>query len=339
MDFVKVTLFTNDRSDSILLKKHNSCDKLKNRLQGYTGEFILIDNEIKYTEVKVEHPRFTTQFSKLNTLYIAKDSIDVFNKRHHILIFHTTVSLEKECDNKPEFDFLFLANETPQGGYIFRDQIGVLLHNTLPDSLLSKFSHNFKIDLIEKDSSNKILRFRTRDLEIKDGKNKLIRDILLDSLIVKDAGVMIDTIENSFLSSFIKVASLPIKDIEKFNFFPISGLKKLTSEMNYIKNKKLEYGCGLYRCKTGLGYNLFELQNNVKLKRTNIKCDERAELLALELEYFKLKTHNLSSSGGKYDGKKRERKTNKMVKIYAREKEIKLSYYSKLGRVGFYLIK
>jgi len=40
--------------------------------------------------------------------------------------------------------------------------------------------------------------------------------------------------------------------------------------MNYIKNKKLEYGCGLYRCKTGLGYELFEIQKKIKLKMKNV---------------------------------------------------------------------
>ena len=267
------------------------------------------------------------------------NSIDVFNKRHHILIYNTTISLEKECDSKPEFDFLYLSNETPYGGYFFRNEIGVLLQDTLSKKQLETFSDNFKIDLIEKDSSNKILRFRTRDWEVKDGKNKTVKMLLLDSLVVKDAGVMIDTVENAFLSSFIMVASLPIKDVEKFNFFPISGLKSLTPEMNYIKDKKLEYGCGLYRCKTGLGYELFELQNKVNTRMTNKKCDERSELRALELEYFNIQTHNLSSSGGKFDGKKREHKTKKLVKIYDREQEIKPSYYAKLGRIGFHIIK
>ncbi len=339
MDFVKVTLFTNDRSRSIVLKMHNSCDKFKSRLKGYTGKFILIDKEIKYTEVKIEHPRFTTVFNKLNTLNVLKDSIDVFNKRHHILIFNTTVTLEKECDTKPEYDFLFLANEIPEGGYFFRNEIGVLLHDTLSKKQLETFSDNFQIDLIGQDTSNKLLRFKTRDWEIKDGKNKTIKLLLLDSVIVKDAGVMIDTVENAFLSSFIKVASLPIKDVEKFDFFPISGLQSLAPEMNYIQEKKLEYGCGLYRCKTGMGYELFDLQKNVKTKMTNKKCEERQELLALELEYFKIQTHNLSSSGGKYDGKKREHKTDKLVKIYDREQEIKPSYNAKLGRVGFHIIK
>ena len=335
IDFVKVTLFNSDRSKSLILQKNNSCDQFKTSINGYKGKFIFLTENIKYTEVKIEHPRFTTVFSKLNTIDILKDSVDVFNKRNHILIYKTTVVLEKACDKKPEYDFLFSVNKDSQGGYFFRNQIGVLLHDTLSPKQIEKFSNKFKIGIIEKDSTNKLLRFQTKDWEVKDGRNKIIKLLLLDSLIVKDAGVIIDTVENAFLSSFIKVASLPINDIKKFNFLPISGLKTLTSEMNYIKNKKLEYGCGLYRCKIGLGYELFEIQKKIKIKI----CDERDELKALELEYFKIQTYNLSSSGGKYNGKKRENKKEKMVKIYKREEEIKPSYFAKKGRISFNIIR
>ena len=339
IDFVKVTLFNSDRSKSLILQKNNSCDQFKTSINGYKGEFIFLTENIKYTEVKIEHPRFTTVFSKLNTIDILKDSVDVFNKRNHILIYKTTVVLEKACDKKPEYDFLFSVNKDSQGGYFFRNQIGVLLHDTLSPKQIEKFSNKFKIGIIEKDSTNKLLRFQTKDWEVKDGRNKIIKLLLLDSLIVKDAGVIVDTVENAFLSSFIKVASLPINDIKKFNFLPISGLKTLTSEMNYIKNKKLEYGCGLYRCKIGLGYELFEIQKKIKIKMTNKKCDERDELKALELEYFKIQTYNLSSSGGKYNGKKRENKKEKMVKIYKREQEIKPSYFAKKGRISFNIVR
>ena len=338
IDFVKVTLFNSDRSKKLIIQKNNSCDQFKINLNGYTGEFIFLKENIKYTEVKIEHPRFTTIFSKLNTMNLLKDSIDIFNKRNHILIYKTIVILEKACDTKPEYDFLFSGNNDSQGGYFFRNQIGVLLHDTLSPKQIKKFSNKFKIDVIDKDSTNTLIRFKTRDWKVKDGKNKIISLLLLDSSIVKDAGVIIDTIENAFLSSFIKVASLPIKDIEKFNFLPISGLKKLTSEMKYIKNKKLAYGCGLYRCKIGLGYELFEIQKNIKVKMTNKKCSERDELKDLELEYFKIQTYNLSSSGGKYSGKKREHKKEKMVKIYKREQKIKPCYFAKTGRISFNII-
>ena len=339
MDFIKVTLFTNDRSKNLVLQKNNRCDKFKTTLNGYTGKFTLISKNIKYTEVRIEHPRFNTIFRKLNTINILKDSIDIFNKRHHILIYNTTVTLEKECKTKPEYDFLFIANETAQGGYFFRDQIGVLLHDTLSKEKLDTFSNNFNIDLIEKNNTKKLLRFKTRGWKVKNGRNKLIKLLLLDSLVVKDAGVIIDTIENAFLSSFIKVASIPIKDIEKFNFCPISGLKTLTSEMEYIKNKNLKYGCGLYRCKIGLGYELFDLQKKIRIKTTNKKCNERNKLRDLELEYFKTKIHNLSNSGGKYYGKKRVRKKNKMIKIHKREQEIKQTYFAKQGRISFNIIR
>lgn len=339
IDFVKVTLFNSDRSKRLILKKNNSCDQFKVSLNGYKNEFIFLTENIRYTEVKIEHPRFTTIFSKLNTINISKDSIDVFNKRNNILIYKTIVVLEKACETKTEYDFLFSVNKYSQGGYFFRNEIGVLLHDTLSSKQIESFSDKFKIVIIEKDSTNKLLRFKTKNWEVKDGRNKIIKLLLQDSLIVKDAGVIIDTVENTFLSSFIKVASLPINEIEKFNFLPISGLKTLNSEMNYIKNKKLEYGCGLYRCKTGLGYELFEIQKNIKIKMTNKKCNERDELKALELEYFKIQTYNLSSSGGKYDGKKRKFKIEKMVKIYNREQEIKPSYFAKTGRISFNIIK
>jgi len=146
-----------------------------------------LTENIKYTEVKIEHPRFTTVFSKLNTIDILKDSVDVFNKRNHILIYKTTVILEKACDKKPEYDFLFSVNKDSQGGYFFRNQIGVLLHDTLSSKQIEKFSNKFKIGIIEKDSTNKLLRFKTKDWEVKDGRNKIIKLLLLDSLIVKDA--------------------------------------------------------------------------------------------------------------------------------------------------------
>jgi len=57
------------------------------------------------------------------------------------------------------------------------------------------------------------------------------------------------------------------------------------------------------------------------------------------LKYFKIQTYNLSSSGGKYNGKKRENKKEKMVKINKREQEIKPSYFAKTGRISFNIIK
>ena len=89
IDFVKVTLFNSDRSKKLIIQKNNSCDQFKSSLNGYTGEFIFLKENIKFTEVKIEHPRFTTIFSKLNTMNLLKDSIDIFNKRNHILIYKT----------------------------------------------------------------------------------------------------------------------------------------------------------------------------------------------------------------------------------------------------------
>lgn len=180
IDFVKVTLFNSDRSKKLIIQKNNSCDQFKISLNGYTGEFIFLKENIKFTEVKIEHPRFTTIFSKLNTMNLLKDSIDIFNKRNHILIYKTIVILEKECDTKPEYDFLFSGNNDSQGGYFFRNQVGVLLHDTLSPKQLKKFSNKFKIDVIDKDSTNTLIRFKTRDWKVKDGKNKIISLLLAE---------------------------------------------------------------------------------------------------------------------------------------------------------------
>lgn len=339
MSFVRVTLFTRNRLDSLVLLKYNNCLEFKNKLSSYNGGFIHIDKQIKFTEVKIEHPRFNTIFTELNTINVSKDSIDVFNKKHHILIYNTSVTLEKECATKPDFDYLFWTNNNPYGGYYFRNEIGVLFQDTLTDTLFKQFTNRFNLTLIELDVTKKLLRFKMNNEEIKDSKNKIIQNILMDSLIVKDVGFVIDTVSFSFVSSFIKVASLPIKEIKKMDLIPISGLKKLSKEMRYIKANNLEYGCGLYRSKEGYGYSLIQFQNSIKEEKTINKCKEQEKLLELEFEYFTLQTVNLSSSGGKHSGRKKELNLNKMVSIYEKEKEIKPSYFAKMGRLDLILIK
>lgn len=339
LNFVRVTLFTENRQDSLVLLQYNNCLEFKGKLPTYNGRFILIDKQIKYVEAKVEHPRFLTIFAKLNKTKIFKDSVDVFNKRHHILIYNTDIVLEKECETAKEFDYLFWSNNSPKGGYFFRNEIGVLLQDTLPDTLLTVFSEKYNLIELERNSESKRFRFKLKETVLKDGKNKIIKQLLLDSLIVRDAGAVIDTVSFTFISSFLKVASLPIKQINKLRLQPISGLKKLTAEMNYIKDHKLEYGCGLYRCKDGSAYELLSLQNDLKNNHTAKKCEEKEKLLKLEFKYFSLQTINLSNSGGKDEGRKRELNLNKMVKIHEKEKLIKSSYLAKMGRIDLILIE
>ena len=338
MDFMRVTLFTKNRLDSLILLKYNSCLELKKTLSSYDGAFIYINDQIKFTEVKIEHPRYSTFFTKLNIQNISKDSIDVFNKRHHILIYNTPISLEKECNTKQDFDYLFWTNNNPYGGYYFRNEIGVLLQDTLTDTLFKEFTNRSNLELIELDAQKKILRFKMGGEEIKNTKNQVIKELLLDRLIVKDAGFVVDTVSFSFVSSFIKIASIPTQEINKMKLIPISGLKNMSQEMSYIKENNLKYGCGLYRYKEGHGSNLIHIQNSIKKEKIFNKCTEKEKILELELEYLFLKTINLSSSGGKHSSRKKELNLKKMARIYEKKKKLKPAYFSKIGRLDLILI-
>lgn len=339
LQFMKVTLLTSNRSDSLILAPHSSCSALRDKHERFNGKYIWVGPSIPFKEVKIEHPDFATSVYPINTSDVDADSVDVFNKRHHILFHINTIQLEKECEEIEPHSIYFWSNLTPQKGVKCYQYIGVLLVDTLSPISTDNLLHKYPLTIRRVSDDKRILLLKLKDNELKDGKNSILKAIILDSLFVKDAGVVIDTSVITFISSFIKISCLPVKQIEKEKIEPISGLKSMSWQSGYIQANGLEWGAGLYRLKTGLGYDFLKLQEEIKDAQLEQKCKEHDELVALDLEYLELNTVNFSNSGGKDRGKKRVNNTERMTEIKKLEKEISVKYNAPIGYLDIILVE
>lgn len=329
----KITLYNSSRSDSLNLSRYHNCLFLKGKLPQYNGEYILFDKKISYSEVKIEHPSFVTSFYPLNKVEIATDSIDEFNKKHHIHIYKTEIELEQECPEQNQFDFLYFSDQKPKGGYLYNNFIGALFKDSLSNDSLKSIASDFNLDFHTKSYTGKQVIFKLAKGKLKLGKNKIIQTLLLDSSRIKDAGIMVDTIQFEFFSSFYKIHALEINQIEKWNMEAISGLKSFSNTMNYIKSNELEMGCGLYQNKLGLGIDIITYQNQTHQKELNDKCAEQKKLKENDAEYVTLHTRNFSISGGEDLGKKKINNEKRMAEIHEEDKILKKEYNAPFGYI------
>lgn len=338
LNHFKITIFNSTRSDSLLIPRYNNCLIFKGKLPQYNGEFILYDKQIPFTSIKVEHPKFITSFYTLNKTVADLDSIDVFNKRHHILIHNTVVELEQECPEEKNFHFQFWSDKQPKGGFIYENLIGALFNDSLSTDSLKSIGNSIGLTFKDKSYTGKRVLFQLQKGKVKTGKNKSIIALLNDSNRIKDAGLIIDSAQIIFFSSFCKIHALPITSIEKWGFEPISGLKSMTSSMNYIKSKELEMGCGLYRHTYGIGMNIINWQKQSFLNELNDRCSEQKQLLKNDKDYVTLHTKTLSISGGKDKGNKKISNIKKMTEIHESDKELNKEYKAPYGYIEPILI-
>lgn len=339
LNHFKITLFDESRRDSLLIPRYSNCLNVKGKLAQYNGEFILYDKQIPYTKIKIEHPRYVTTFTHLNKTVALIDSIDIFNQRHHILIHETRIKVEQECNEEKKFDYLFKSGNQSHGGFYNENHIGVLMHDSLTIDSLKSVAKKYKLTYKNKSYDGKNILFKLQKGKLKKGRNKVIGKLLMDSLLVKDAGVTTDTNLISYLSSFYRINALHIDQIDKWNFEPISGLMSMAKALIYIKNNELELGCGLYRIKNGLGYKILDLQNQIEVKTHKKKCKESALLIALDKEYITIKTRTFSIHGGKDIKKKKLKNEKKMGEIRKEEKEVKKSFYTPFSFIEPILLK
>ena len=329
LNYFKITLFDEYRKDSLIIPRYSNCLNFKGKLAQYNGDFILYGKQIPYSEIKIEHPRYVTTFAHLNKTVTTIDSIDTFNQLHHILIHETVIEIEQECPEDPKFDYLFKSGTQSHGGFYNENHIGVLMHDSLCIDSLKSIAKKYKLTYKNKSYDGKTILFKLQKGKLKKGKNKVIGKLLMDSLLVKDAGVTTDTNLISYFSSFYRINALYIDQIEKWKFNPISGLMSMAEALVYIKNNELEMGCGLYRIKNGLGYKILDLQKQIKVNTHKTKCKESALLVALDKEYIIIHTRTFSIHGGKDIKKKKKFKNEKrMAEIYEEEKEVKKSFYT-----------
>lgn len=333
LNHFKITLFNASRSDSLVIPRYNNCLHFKGKLAGYNGQFILFGKSISYSEVKVEHPKFVTSFFELNKTFAFKDSIDEFNARHHILFHSTQLTLEQNCPQEPNYDFLFWSNSTPKGGYLYENLIGVLMKDSLPTDSLKSIGKEYELLYKGKSHTGKQVIYQLPKGKLKQTKNQAITRFLIDSNRVKDSGVLIDSTAYFFYSSFYKINALSINQIEKWNFAPISGLKSMAKSTAYITTNDLEMGCGLYNYPEGLGLNIIKWQKQTSLKESKDRCKEQAKLIANDKEYVILHTKTFSISGGKDVGKKKRSNEKRMGEIYKEDKELKKQYNAPFGYI------
>lgn len=325
LDYFKVTLFNENFTDSILLNRYQNCLVLKGQLPQYNGTFLYYDKKINYSWVRVEHPRYDNQLLPLNTEVAQKDSVDEFNKRHHILFHITEVDLEETCMEQPGYDYLFWSNGVPYGGYLYPNQIGVLLKDSMGADTLRKIAQNHDLNYQSVSYNGKVVIFN-QEKKLKKKKNKGIVTLLEDSNLVEDAGFMLDTNTYLFASSFHRVCGVTIKEIEKRKLKPIGGLQSLAVETMYIREKELEMGCGLYRYDLGMGYWIFDYAAKLKDEELKDKCYEQSKWAVLDKEYHVLHTWNFSISGGSDKGKKKANNEKRMMAIHEEQKELMKQY-------------
>ena len=328
LNYFKITLFDEYRQDSLIIPRYSNCLTFKGKLAQYNGDFILYGKQIPYTEIKIEHPRYVTTFAHLNKTVAPIDSIDIFNQRHHILIHETVIEVEQECHEDPRFDYLFKSGNQSHGGFYNDNHIAVLMQDSLTIDSLKSIAKKYQLTYKNKSYDGKTILFKLQKGKLKKGKNKVIGKLLMDSLLVKDAGVTTDTNLISFLSSFYRINALHIDQIDKWNFEPISGLMSMAEALIYIKNNELEMGCGLYRIKNGLGYKILDLQNQIEVKTHKKKCKESALLIALDKKHIIIHIRTFSIHGGKDIKKKKLKNEKKMREIYEEEKKVKKSFYT-----------
>lgn len=333
LEHFKITLYNSSRNDSLNLLRYHNCLFLNGKLPQYNGKFILFDKKINYYEVKIEHPKFTTSFHPLNKIEITTDSIDEFNKKHHIHIYKTEIKLEMECPEEEKFDFLYFSNQNPKGGFLHNNLIGVLFKDSLSTDSLKSISKDFKLSFHSKSYTGKQVIFQLDKGKLKSGKNKTIETLLLDSTRIKDVGIVVDTNKFEFFSSFYKIHAVEINQIKKWNMEAISGLKSFSKTMSYIKYNELEMGCGLYQNKLGLGINIIKYQNQTHQKELNDKCIERKKLKENDAEYVTLHTRNFSISGGEDLGKKKINNEKRMAEIHEEDKILKKEYNAPFGYI------
>jgi len=333
LNHFKITLFNDSRSDSLILHRYNNCLVFKGQLENYNGEFIFYDKKIKYSQAKVEHPKFLTSFHALNSTFTDKDSVDVFNKRHHILIHETILNLEQECPEESNFDFMFWSNRKPYGGFIYNNLIGLIMNDSLSHDSLKSIANLNNLSFKSKSHTGKEVIFQLNKGKLKAGKNKVISALLMDSLRIKDAGILIDSNEFIFFSSLYKIHALPIGKIKKMKFRPISAVKSMESSMNYIKEHELEMGCGLYKRADGLGIKIINWQQEVFDNEMKDKCEENQKLTANDKGFVVLHTKTFSISGGKDIGKKKAQNEKRMAEIHEEDKMLKKEFNAPFGYI------
>lgn len=338
LNLTRVTLFANERSDSLVLPIFNSCFKVKTPLARYNDQFILVDKTIRFDEIRIENPEFVSSFFPLNKTTILTDSIDQFNKRHHIFIYESTCDLEVECEDETA-DFYYRTNQKYAGGNYYRNHLAVLLIDTLDSTALSDFKIRHEISISRIENSGKLFLAKLNKGQVKDGKNKIIKQLLMDTLFVRDAGVLVDTNELQFISSFAKIHSMPMDEIEGLGYKGISQLKSMIKETNYATTHELEWGSGLYQRKTGLGYKIIEEQQKIRSESIADRCPIQEKLKDYDLEYLKLQTYNLSSSGGEDRGRKKHSNVDRMIEIKEKEKELFALFNAHLSHLEIVVVQ
>ena len=332
-NYFKITLFNATRTDSLILPRHNNCLTLKGKLLDYNGAFVLFDKKIKYTAAKVEHPLFLTSVYPINKTIIQSDSIDFFNKKHHIHIYKTDIELIRECPDKKVFDFFYFSDEKPKGGYNYENLIGVLFKDSLPKDSLKEIGNNFGLKFKSSSFTGKQVIYALAKGKLKKVNNKTIIALLNDSTRIKDAGVLIDSTDFQFFSSFFKIHALELNQIEKWKMEPVSGLKSFSKTMAYIKTNELEMGCGLYKNATGVGLKIIDWQVSTFKKELEDKCTEQYKLNENDREYVTLHTRTFSISGGKDIGEKKVQNEKRMGEIHEEDKILKKDYNAPIGYI------
>lgn len=333
LNHFKITLFNASGTDSLLIPRYNNCLHFKGKLAGYNGKFIFYDKKIPYSQVKVEHPKFPTTYFELNKTDAFKDSVDLFNKRHHILFHKTKLELFMDCPQEPTYDFMFWSDKKPMGGFYYENLICVLMKDSLSTDSLKGIGNEYNLQFQSKSYTGLQVIYKLRKGKLKGGKNPIFPLLVSDSLRVKDAGVLIDSTYYAFFSSFYKIHALTINQIEKWQFDPISGLKSMLPSITYIKANDLEMGCGLYKHPYGLGLNILKYQNQIIKQEFKDKCNEQSQLLQNDKEYLILHTKTYSISGGEDIRKKKRKNEKKMAEIHADDKILKKEFNAPFGYI------